>query len=108
MFKIFSASKYKNRKTEYNGALYDSKKEADYALQLDMLMKAGEIQSWERQIRLDAVVEGKKVCTYIADFKVTEKDGRIQYVDVKGFKPAVYRLKKKLIEALYHLTINEV
>lgn len=57
-----------------------------------------------------------KVCTYIADFaydlktlSASENDRFVPIVeDVKGMKTAVYRLKKKLVEAQYGIQIQEI
>lgn len=104
-------SKYNSKKTEYNGFIYDSKKEANYAQTLDLLKKAlgkDRVAYYEQQIPYVCVVNGKKICTYKADFKVVYDDGRIEIVDVKGFKTAIYRLKKKLVEAIFCIKIIEV
>lgn len=88
--------------------MYDSKKEAEYAFRLDVLKQAGEVVKWDRQIRLPLDVNGQKVCTYIVDFVVTCRDGSIEYVDVKGYKTDVYKLKKKLVKAVLGIDIKEV
>jgi uncharacterized protein YlaN (UPF0358 family) len=103
-------SKYKNVKTEYNGIKYDSKKEAAYAQTLDLLKKAegkDKLIKWTRQIPFQISIGGEKICKYIADFHVSYSD-RNEIVDVKGYKTAMYRLKKKLVEAQYMIKIKEV
>jgi hypothetical protein len=58
------------------------------------------------------MIDGVKVCDYIADFSYidvneTGLQGQIGcevVEDVKGFKTDVYKLKKKLVEALYRGT----
>ena len=106
-------SKYNNKKTEYGGHLYDSKKEATYAQRLDMLCLAkgaDKVLKWERQVRYPIAINKVKVCDYILDFKVYYKD-RIEYIDVKGMKrgPAysMFRLKSKLMKAVHDITIIE-
>lgn len=94
-------SKYGNRKTEYNGIKYDSKKEAEFAQQLDLLKRAGEVRSWERQKRISLDINGYHICNYYIDFVVTCADGVEEYVEVKGFETEVWRLKWKLFEALW-------
>lgn len=94
-------NKYRNKKTEYNGVMYDSKKEALYAYHLTMRQRAHDIKSWERQIAIPLIVNGKKICKYVADFRVVYNDDTEEYIEVKGFETAVYKLKKKLLEALY-------
>lgn len=93
--------KYGNETKQYNGITYDSKAEARYARDLDLLKKAGEIKEWEGQHRLSLDVNGYHICNYIVDFKVTNKDGEIELHEVKGFRTAVFNLKWKLTEALY-------
>lgn len=105
-------SKYGNRKTLYKGEMYDSKKEADYAQTLDLMTKARDararVQSYGRQVPYPIFVREKKICTYLADFVVTYADGSVEVVDVKGVKTDVYKLKKKLVEALYNIQILEI
>jgi hypothetical protein len=48
----FSKSKYKAVKQSYNGYSYDSKLEANYAAQLDLLIKAKEVDRWDRQYKI--------------------------------------------------------
>lgn len=46
---------------------------------------------------------------YVADFKVTYADGRVEIIDCKGMKTEAYKIKKKLFEYRYpELTIKEV
>lgn len=105
-------SKYNNKKTEYAGRLYDSKKEAEYAKHLEYLKHAKKLEERVTKIEYQVpykIYGGKTVCsTYFADFVVHYGDGRIEIVDVKGMKTPVYRLKKKLVEACYGLKIKEV
>ena len=108
-----SGSKYKNKKTIYNGTLYDSKKEAAYRQELDMLSGpsiplAEKVVKIEEQVRYKMVVNEKKICTYVLDFKVTYAAGRIEHVDVKGMRTTVYKLKKKLMLACHGIDIVEV
>lgn len=107
-----SGSKYGNVKTTYKGQIFDSKKEADYAATLDNLKHAAfpkdRVHSYERQVPFRIVVDQVDICTYIADFRVNYADGREEIIDVKGFKTAIYKIKKKLVKAQYGLDIIEV
>jgi hypothetical protein len=94
-------NKYNAKKTEYGGVLYDSKREAEYAMELDWLKKAGQVLSWERQVPYVMEVNGKKICKYTVDFLVTYKDGTVIAEEVKGMRTAAFNLKWKLFEALY-------
>lgn len=105
-------SKYGNTKTIYKGEKYDSKKEADYARDLDTARSANSprfrVVKVERQIPFRINVEGIKICTYIADFVVKYQDGHEEIIDVKGFRTEVYKIKKKLVEALFKIKIIEI
>ena len=110
------ANKYKAKKTEYNGRDYDSIKEANYAKLLDSKRTA--IKDSERVVTVDyqvpypIIVNGVKVCRYIADFVVVYADERREVVDIKGFRGgqayAMFRLKKKLVRAVHGVDIIEV
>jgi len=96
-----------------DGIYFDSKREANRYSELKIMEKAGIINSLKLQPEFKCVVNGKKVCTYKADFEYLMVDdigpqGQIGYYiveDVKGFKTPVYRLKKKLVEACYPGTV---
>ena len=94
-------SKYHNTTNVYNDQVYHSIKEANYAGELDLRIKAHDIKSWVRQVRIPLDVGGYHICNYIIDFVVTHNDGTLEYVEVKGFETDVWRLKWKLFEALY-------
>ena len=101
-------NKYRAVKTEVDGIVFDSKREAARYMELMLLQRAGEISHLELQPVYECVVNGKKICTYRADFRYFTKLGNI-VEDVKGVKTPIYRLKKKLVEALYAgVTILEV
>jgi len=111
-------SKYKSKKTEYNGVLYDSKKEANRAKQLDFALKNGLITNLKRQVKYTWIethtlekgnsleVETKR--TYIADFIYINDIGIEVIEDVKGFKTAEYKKKKKIVEHLFKIKITEI
>ena len=93
-------SKYRAVKTEVDGITFDSKREAARYMELMLMQRAGEIKRLELQPKYDCVVNGKKICTYRAYFRYSTNENSI-VEDVKGMKTPVYKLKKKLVEALY-------
>jgi hypothetical protein len=95
-----SGNKYKAKSQDYNGEKYDSKGEAGYAQELDWRIKAGEIQSYERQYKVDLKVNGVHICNYYADFLVTDKHGALQIHEYKGMVLPLFQLKWKLLQAL--------
>lgn len=99
-------SKYRNKRTEYDGMVYDSKHEAKRAWELDQLQKAGEIAGYSKQVPF--LLAGGII--YKADFVVLYRDGHYEIEDVKSEatkKDKVYIIKKKLM-AEKNLKIKEV
>lgn len=105
------SSKYRNQKTEVDGIIFDSKKEAGRYQELKTLEQAGKIRDLKLQPKYPLKVNGKLVANYIGDFAYWDAQSLISVVeDVKSLptKTRVYRLKKKLVEALYGIIITEV
>jgi hypothetical protein len=100
-------SKYRNRKTEVDGIVFDSKKEAVRYRELKILQKQGVIQNLVIQPKYPITVRYTSICEYIADFEYYENT-KITVEDVKGMKTPVYKLKKKLFEAIYGIKITEI
>lgn len=101
-------NKYRAVKTEVDGILFDSKKEAKRYKELKLLEKAGDILDLILQPPYEIKINGIKICIYKADFQYFDKQkDAIVTEDCKGFKTPVYRLKKKLMKALYGIDILE-
>ena len=101
--------KYNAKKTEVDGRVFDSRAEARRYSELCLLEKIGEISELECQPKINVEVNGKHICNYIADFRYINNQSEYEVIeDVKGIKTPVYRLKKKLVEALYNITITEI
>jgi len=96
--------KFNAVKTELDGINFDSKKEAKYYTELKLRMKAGEIIFFLRQVPFD--LPGK--VKYRIDFQEFHSDGTIHFIDVKGKKTEMYIAKKKMVEALYPIEIEDV
>lgn len=102
-------SKYGNRKAEFEGEVFDSKKELARWLVLRMRVLAGEITELRRQVEFVLKVEGEKICSYIAD-AVYKENGVVIVEDTKSkFSRTlpVYRLKKKLMKSILGIIIKE-
>ena len=104
--------KYRNIKTNVNGILFDSKKEAGRYAELLLLRGQGIINNLELQPKFDLLVNGTKVASYIADFRYFDTEKKQWIVeDVKSpvSKTPVYRLKKKILANQEHpVYITEV
>lgn len=90
-------SYYKTAKQGKN----DSKFEAGKAQELRLLVKGGEIATFEEQVKIPLEVNGFHICNYYIDFVVKHKDGDTEYIETKGYATDVWKLKWKLFEALY-------
>ena len=95
-----TGNKFHNKKTTYNGSMFDSKGEASYAEELDWRIKAGELKSYERQVKIDLTVNGVHICNYYADFIVTDRHGAKELHEYKGLRLPLFDLKWKLLQAL--------
>lgn len=103
-------SKYKNKPVVINGIKFQSTKEGARYGELLLLERNLIIHDLQRQVPFQIKVNGVKVCRYIADFTYMQ-DGKLQVEDVKSEhtkKLPVYRLKKKLMQAVHGIEIKEV
>lgn len=112
-FKLPKKNKFNARKTLVDGILFDSAKEAGRYKELKLLERAGHIKHLALQVPFIFEIDNKKMFTYYADFKYMPKNYNFFPVveDVKSEitrKLPVYRLKKKIIEAYYNITISEI
>ena len=102
-------TKYNAIRCELDGHKFDSKAEMKRYADLKLRERVGEISHLELQPVYQVNVNGVPICKYKADFRYFEKNAQKQIVeDVKGVITPVYRLKKKLVEAIYHVKIIEV
>lgn len=123
-------SKYRAKPTHLDGVRFDSKKEAQFYGLLQMREKAGEVRNVRRQpwfVLVAPVVVGgledinagriagmSVVGRYEADFQYEELQPNGTWVqivvDVKSSatRTTTYRLKKRMVEATYGITVHEV
>ena len=124
-------SKYRSKKTEVDGIVFDSVKESKRYQQLKLMEKAGIICNLKRQVKYELIpaqyMNGKcieRAVTYTSDFEYDELlkarqrtvmvyddskvIGRHIVEDVKGVKTDVYKIKRKLMLHKYGILIREV
>lgn len=92
-------------KRTYNGIVYDSKREMERAIELEMLESLGKIFDLRRQVKFtllekftDSAGNKQRAIIYICDFMYRQND-EIIVEDVKSkitAKLPEYRMKKKL------------
>ena len=109
-------SKYGNRKTTVDGIVFDSQAEARRHCELRLLERAGRISGLRRQVPYVFLVhttgtspecgEDKRQMRYVADFVYVE-GGREVVEDVKGYRTAEYKRKRRLMQKIYGVDIRE-
>ena len=97
-------SKFGAVRTTYKGRVYDSKREAVRAQELDLAQAAGAVLAWFPQVRfpLSAGI------VYVADFVVILADWTVVVEDVKGHRTKEYKLKRRLFRERYRREIVEI
>lgn len=121
-----TARKYGNRKAQYQGAVYDSRKEARRARELSLLEKAGKITDLQEQVKFvliptqrepdiignrGGIKKGnviEKECAYYADFVYKDENGNTVVEDTKGVKTTEYIIKRKLMLYVHGIKIREI
>lgn len=93
-----SRSKYRNRKVTVNGIKFDSQHEANRWCELKLMERSGMISELERQVKFELIAKSEhgRAINYIADFTYRQ-GGKTVIEDAKGFKTAVYKLKKRMM-----------
>lgn len=112
---INKQNKYYNKKVEYDGILFDSKKEAKRYAELKLLERTGRIQNLKRQVPFTLIPKicdqnGKclqRACKYYADFVYTYNN-KLVVEDTKGVRTAEYKIKKKLMFYQHNIIIKEI
>jgi len=101
-------SKYNAKRTEVDGIVFDSAKEANRYRELKFLLKAGLIGFLELQVEFELNEGGTHSLKYLADFVYIKSDtGQKIVEDCKGCRTAVYRKKRKLMLKIYNIEIFE-
>ena len=120
-------AKYKNKKVEVDGVLFDSKKEAKRYQELKLLQAAGMIRDLKMQVKFVLIpsqysktefTKGKKPkciereCSYIADFVYFNEYGERIVEDVKGYRKAgaynIFSIKRKMLLYFHGIRVKEV
>ena len=89
-------------------ALFDSKMEAARYQELKLMQHAGIITELRAHECFPIVVNDHFIANYIpADFTYTE-DGQRVVEDVKGMRLDLYKIKGRLLKAIYGIDIMEI
>ena len=96
--------KFNAIRTEVDGLKFASKKEARYYEDLKLRVQSGEVLFFLMQVPMHLPGNVR----YRVDFQEFHADGTVHFIDVKGRITPMYTLKKKQVEALYPIKIEEV
>lgn len=95
--------KFNAVRTERDGIKFHSKKEARYYDELKLKQGAGVVLFFLMQVPF--MLPGN--VKYRCDFQEFHADGTVHFVDVKGHRTPQYIDKKKMVESLYPVEIEE-
>jgi hypothetical protein len=102
-------NKYRNIPRLINGKRFASKREAGDYVKLAAAEKTGVISNLRTQVAYKLIVNGQLICTYVADFVYYDNTTQQTVVaDTKGFRTREYAIKKRLMKALYNISIFEM
>lgn len=98
-------NKFGNVPTIVDGHRFASKLEGTRYLQLKMLRAGGVVADFRMQVPYVIEVNGHRICEYRADFVIDWPDGTTTVEDTKGVETPEFKLKKKLMLAVYGIEI---
>lgn len=111
-------NKYHNNKVEYDGHVFDSKKERNRYITLRLMQRAKLISNLQLQVTFElepaVILKGRRkpAIRYFADFTyIVVKTGELVVEDVKSEKTKTlpeYRTKMHLLKSRYNIEIVEI
>lgn len=101
-------NKYGSKPTKTSDGTADSKGEARRYEDLKLLQQAGEIKNLKFHPRYDIDINGVRICTYEADSSYYDVHKQTEVVeDAKGCRTELFKLKKRLMFAVYGIIVEE-
>lgn len=86
-----------------DGIIFPSKREMECYLEQKLKVKSGTTIFFLRQVPLH-LPGGVKL---VLDFVTFDTDGSVHFIEAKGAKTEQYKAKKRMVEALYPIQIEE-
>jgi hypothetical protein len=96
-------TKYRNRRTEYDGRWYDSELQANRAKDLDAMVQAGLLRAWMKEPSFSLVGTRYRI---VPDFMLIHNDRTVTIEDTKGIITPTWRIKCDLFERAYGIPIT--
>lgn len=98
-------NKYRNIRVVEDGITFDSKAELRRYRELKLMQQMGQICDLKVHPRYPILIDGVKVCTYIADFYYMDVNGP-HTEDVKGVRTNLFKLKAKLMKVVNGIEVE--
>lgn len=96
--------KFRAKPVADSGQHFASKLEHRFFQVLEVHKRAGHVLFFLRQVTFHLPGGVKYVC----DYQIFYSDGRVTFVDVKGVETPDFIAKKKIVEAMYPVTIDVI
>lgn len=101
--------KYGAKRITIDGHTFPSLAEGRRYEELKLMQQQGHIKHLTLQPRYQIRIDGVLITTYVADFRYQDVEtGETVVEDVKGFKTPVYKLKRKLMQVVNGIEIQEI
>lgn len=105
-------SKYRAIKTTVDGITFASKKEARRYGELKLMEFGRLISHLVLQPKFNIRIDGVDICRYVGDFQYWANNDTVIVEDVKGMRKGaayeMFKLKKRLVKAIYGIEVVEV
>ena len=100
--KFVKRPKYRNRSCVCSAKhIHQSILEADYCSHLLILKKSGEIKDYFTQYPIEIIVNNRIITKHYVDFYVLKPNGAAEFHETKGYEQEVWKIKRRLCEALF-------
>jgi len=97
--------KYRNEKQDWQGQTFDSKHELKCFKDFELERIAGKIRAVVRQVSFQLPGTHRRIRV---DFMLVQPDGRIRWVDAKGFETKDWLLKRDQVREAFGISIETV
>lgn len=112
--KVAKPNKYRNKKTEYAGILFDSKAEASRYAVLQLLERTGKITELKRQVpyalapsvKYHDSKRAKPALRLTVDFQYRDENGELVCEDTKGIVTQAFQIRRHLLLSVHGLQLR--
>lgn len=88
-------------KTKKTADGFDSKFERKKYIEIKAMLQRKEIKEFWWQYPIDLICNKRLVCQYIMDFVILHNNGKLEFLEAKGYELETWKLKWKMLHAMY-------